>query len=68
MYNNLDRELGASKLSWRNAAAAIGMPESTFRNKLKDGTFNIEEAFLIKRRLFPKYDLEYLFEHTKASQ
>lgn len=64
MFGNLDREIAANKLSWRAAAKAIGMPESTFRAKITDGEFSVTEAFAIKHRLFPKYTLEYLFEKT----
>lgn len=62
MYANLDREIGANKMSWRSASTAIGMPESTFRNKITVGEFSIDEAFNIKNLLFPKFTLEYLFE------
>lgn len=64
MFSNLDREIAANGMSWRSVSAAIGMPESTFRNKIKNGGFSIDEAFAIKERLFPKYTLEYLFEKT----
>jgi hypothetical protein len=62
MFANLDKEISSSKMSWRGVAAAIGMPESTFRKKITDGDFSISEAFTIKNLLFPKYTLEYLFE------
>ena len=61
MFGNLNREIGANGMSWRSVSAAIGMPESTFRNKITDGDFSISEAFAIKNRVFPKYTLEYLF-------
>ena len=62
MYPNLDRELGANKMSWRSAAKAIRMPESTFRDKIIKGGFSVTEAFKIQKILLPKYTLEYLFE------
>lgn len=65
MFLNLDKEIGANKMSWRSAALAIGMPEATFRHKITSGNFTVEEAFAIKERLFPKYTLEYLFERTE---
>ena len=64
MYANLDRELSANKVSWRAAAAAIDMAEATFRNKITVGKFDIDEAFKIKRRLLPKFEIEYLFEKS----
>ena len=66
MFANLDREIGASKMSWRSVSAAIGMPEATFRYKIREGDFTVEEAFLIKERVFPKYELQYLFERSET--
>lgn len=62
MYPNLDKELSANKMSQRSAAKAIGMSESTFRDKFSKGNFSIHEAFMIHRLLLPKFELEYLFE------
>lgn len=67
MYANLDREIGANKMSWRSVSTVIGMPESTFRNKITSGEFSIGEAFDIKNLLFPKFTLEYLFEKDKQT-
>lgn len=64
MFTNLDRELNNGRISWRAAAKAIDMPEATFRSKIKDGNFSIDEAFNIKKMLFPQFELEYLFEKT----
>lgn len=61
MYSNLNKEILAKGMSWRSSAAAIGMPESTFRNKISSGEFSVNEAFKIKERLLPKYELSYLF-------
>lgn len=66
MYPNLDREINANGMSWRSVSGAIGMPESTFRNKITSGDFSIGEAFSIKERVFPKYELEYLFEKVET--
>ena len=51
-------------MSWRSVAAAVGMAEATFRNKITSGNFTVTEAFLIRERVLPKYALEYLFERT----
>lgn len=61
MYNNLSKEILANGMSWRSTAAAIGMPESTFRNKISNGDFSVDEALRIKERVLPKYELAYLF-------
>lgn len=62
MYLNLEKELGANHISMRYAAQAIGMPESTFRDKISKNNINVQEAFKIKNILLPKYEMEYLFD------
>ena len=64
MYKNLENELKRKGLSVNAAAAAIGMPEPTFRGKLsvKERSFSIEEAIKIKLNLFPELDIMYLFK------
>ncbi|MBR3421513.1 MAG: hypothetical protein IKG98_05565 [Ruminococcus sp.] len=64
MYINLENELKKKGLSVNAAAAAIGMPEPTFRGKLsvEDRSFSIEEAIRIKLNLFPELDIFYLFK------
>lgn len=64
MFENLNKEINANGMTWRSVSAAIGMPESTFRNKITNGDFSVGEAFTIKERLFPKYTLEYLFKKS----
>lgn len=64
MYENLSKALKSKGISNNAAAAAIGMPEPTFRGKMtvKDRSFTIEEAIEIKNNLFPEMDITYLFE------
>lgn len=64
MYGNLERAFNENGMSIRSVAAAIDMPESTLRYKLREGGISIEDAFNIKSRVLPKYDLNYLFEKT----
>lgn len=64
MYGNLERAINECGMSLRSVAAAINMPESTLRYKLKEGGISIEDAFSIKFRVLPKYDIEYLFKQT----
>lgn len=68
MYSNLNKEILANGMSWRSTAAAIDMPESTFRNKISSGEFSIDEAFAIKERVLPKYELAYLFKRDSKSE
>jgi hypothetical protein len=64
MYNHLAEALKKKGLSINAAAAAIGMPEPTFRGKMSvpDRSFSIEEAIKIKLNLFPEMDIQFLFE------
>lgn len=62
MYANLAQALKTKGISMNAAAATIGLPEATFRTKLQDRAFKIEEAIRIKRTLFPEMDLTYLFQ------
>lgn len=68
MYTNLSNELKAKGLSLNAAAAAIGMPEATFRGKMTipERSFSIEEAISIKLNLFPELDIFYLFNKSEA--
>lgn len=69
MYTNLSNELKAKGLSINAAAAAIGMPEATFRGKMTvpDRTFSVDEAISIKLNLFPEMDIFYLFKRDSES-
>jgi lambda repressor-like predicted transcriptional regulator len=62
MYANLQQALKTKGISMNAAAAVIGLPEATFRTKLQDRAFKIEEAIRIKKALFPEMDLTYLFQ------
>lgn len=62
MYANLIDSLRKKGISINAAAAAIRMPESTFRTKANDRSFSVEEAYLIKDNLFPEVDMRYLFK------
>lgn len=68
MYPNLNQEINSNNMSWRSVAKAINMPESTFRAKITNGSFAVEEAFDIKNLLFPKYDPEYLFRKATSPE
>jgi len=70
MYSNLEKELKAKGISINAAAAAIGMPEPTFRGKMsiKEREFSVSEAMRIKRELFPEMDFMYLFPLDEDEQ
>lgn len=62
MYTNLDNSLKQKGISLYAAASAIDMPEATFRTKLQSRSFSVDEAFMVKRHLFPEMDIFYLFK------
>ncbi len=67
MYRHLVNAIDTKKLSFRVVAAAIGMPEATFRAKINGRSecgFTVEEAFAIQKDVFPEMDIKYLFERT----
>lgn len=67
MYENLIKALKAKGISNNAAAAAIGMPETTFRGKITtERSFYVEEALRIKQNLFPEMEVGYLFENTET--
>lgn len=68
MYANLLENLQRKGISINAAALAIGMPEATFRTKIQDRSFYVEEAFYIKENLFPELDFKYLFKRADEKQ
>ena len=70
MYENLARALKAKGISNNAAAAAIGMPEPTFRGKMtvQDRSFSVDEAINIKLNLFPEMDMMYLFQKSDRGE
>lgn len=70
LYENLSTALKSKGLSLNAAATILGMPEPTFRAKLSGRSqcgFSIDEAFTIKRNLFPEMDISYLFARDEPS-
>ena len=70
MYENLTRELKRKGISVTAAAAAINMPEPTFRSKLNGRSecgFTVEQAMSLKNSLFPEMDFIYLFTKNGES-
>ena len=64
MYTNLKECLNKKGLSFNAAAKIHGMPEPTFRTKVQERSFSVEEAFAIKENLFPELDFAYLFKRS----
>ena len=63
MLKNLQAEMARKGLSNKDIAAVIGRDEKTVLNKIRcDTEFTRKEMLLIKRKVFPKHTLDYLFE------
>lgn len=67
MYANLKANLDRKGISISAAAKLLSMPDATFRTKLNDRSFSVDEAFQVKRNLFPELDIFYLFEKKDES-
>lgn len=67
MYKNLLNSLQKKGISINAAAAAIQMPEATFRTKAQNRSFYFEEALEIRDNLFPELDLRFLFKKDEVS-
>lgn len=62
MFKNLEAEMTRYGLSAKDLAECIGVNERTIRSYLA-GTSRIawEDARKIKHKLFPQFEIEYLF-------
>lgn len=65
MYTNLNDSLKRKGLSVSATAKLLSMPEATFRTKLQERSFSVEEAIKIKENLFPELDIFYLFKRDE---
>lgn len=58
----IKRAMEAKKIGVDALAGLLNVHRNTAANKLNGDTpFTFEEAYKIKRSLFPEYDLDYLF-------
>lgn len=64
MYNNLTAEMKRLKISNREMAQKIGVPESTFAYKMSKGDFTATEAIAIRELFFSNEEYKYLFNKT----
>lgn len=62
MYRYLSELLARKGITPGNAAGALGLSESRFRELLHEGGFSVKEAFLLRNRFFPEYDVSVLFQ------
>lgn len=65
---NLRRAMQVKNVSIDAVAAVLGVHRNTVSNKLEgNSSFYIEECYVLKKALFPEYDLEYLFGNTPGN-
>ena len=67
MYENLTIEMTRKGVTKRQLAELLNIHENSVAYKILHGTFSIEEAFKIKHRFFPQFELEYLFERRATA-
>jgi len=61
MYRYLAVLFAKKGITPENAAVLLGMSEGRFLGLLYEGSFSVREAFLIRNRFFPEYDIAALF-------
>ena len=64
MYKNLQAVMKNEGVTNREVGNYLGLHENTVGNKIMGKSpISIEEAFKIKERFFPLYELQYLFKN-----
>lgn len=65
-YPNLRAEMSRIGIKQADIAELLGVRGVTVSKKMNGkSTFNIDEAFLIKKTFFPNLSLDYLFSDTE---
>lgn len=65
-YPNLRAEMSRIGIKQADIAKVLGIREVTVSKKMNGkSTFDIDEAFLIKKTFFPNLSLDYLFSDTE---
>lgn len=67
--NNLKHELEQKSISIETVAKILGIHRNSAANKINGRTpFTIEEGFILKRELFPEFEMMYLFASETKPQ
>lgn len=62
-FANLRAEMARKNISIQDIAKTLGVNRDTASGKLsRKRAINLDEAFVIERKLFPGYGVEYLFQ------
>lgn len=68
MLRNLKAEMARGCIKPKDLAEFLKVRKATIYDKLNGHyDFTLNEAIKIKRRFFPKHDLEYLFERGEKN-
>ncbi len=62
MYRYLAALLAKKGITTENAAGLLDMSEDRFLKLLYEGSFSVRDAFLLRNRFFPEYDVAVLFQ------
>ncbi len=63
MFRNLEAELSRKGMSKKELSEEVGIEYKTLLNYLSGTTnINLKAMLLIKRKVFPEFTIDYLFE------
>ncbi len=65
MYRYLAALFDKKGISPESAAGLLGMSRSGFLGLLYEGSFSVRDAFLLRNRFFPGYDIAVLFQKNE---
>lgn len=67
MYSNLKAEMARKGISQKEIAMFLHIHENSMSSKINGySPISIEEAFKIRNKYFPNFDLQYLFSKESA--
>lgn len=69
MYNNLLLEMKKKNITYTQISILLDCGVNTVSdraNGVRRRSFSVDDAFKIRRVLFPEYDLEYLFKREES--
>ena len=68
MFKNLEAEMTRKDVSSEKLAHTIGRSYNSIRHRLNGKIpFTVDEALIIKKKLFPECSLDYLFQKEGES-
>jgi hypothetical protein len=69
MFPNLNAELARNRLNIKGLSEMTGIKYDSLKNKMAGNTeFKRTEMFLIKAKVFPNMQIDYLFEESQGQQ